>query len=37
MSGYIKTMKDLEAATYGYGGTGSGNALLIAGGVVGVF
>ena len=37
MSGYIKTMKDLEAATYGYGGTGSGNALLKAGGVVGGF
>jgi len=36
MSGYIKTMKDLEAATYGYGGN-SGNALLKAGGVVGGF
>ena len=36
MSGYIKTMKDLEAATYGYGGN-TGNALLKAGGVVGGF
>jgi len=36
MSGYIRTMKDLEAATYGYGGN-SGNALLKAGGVVGGF
>jgi len=36
VSGYIKTMKDLEAATYGYGGN-SGNALLKAGGVVGGF
>ena len=36
MSGYIKTLKDLEAATYGYGGN-TGNALLKAGGVVGGF
>ena len=36
MSGYIRTMKDLEAATYGYGGN-TGNALLKAGGVVGGF
>jgi len=36
MSGYIKTMRDLEAATYGVGG-GSGNTLLKAGGVVGGF
>jgi len=34
MSGYIKTMKDLEAASYGIRG-GSGNALLKAQGVVG--
>ena len=33
MSGYIKTMKDLEAATYGIKG-GSGNALLKSAGVV---
>jgi len=36
MTGYIRTMKDLEAATYGYGGN-TGNALLKAGGVVGGF
>ena len=36
MSGYIKTMRDLEAATYGVGG-GSGNTILKAGGVVGGF
>ncbi len=34
MSGYIKTMKDLEAATYGVRG-GTGNALLKSAGVVG--
>ena len=34
MSGYIKTMNDLEASTYGRTG-GSGNALLKAAGVVG--
>jgi len=33
MSGYIKTMKDLEAATYGIRG-GAGNALLKSAGVV---
>ena len=33
MSGYIKSMKDLEAATYGVRG-GSGNALLKSAGVV---
>ena len=36
MSGYINTMKDLEAATYGYAGA-SGNALLKSAGVVGGF
>ena len=36
MSGYIKTMRDLEAATYGIRG-GSGNSLLKAAGVVGGF
>ena len=36
MSGYINTVKDLEAATYGYAGA-SGNALLKAAGVVGGF
>jgi hypothetical protein len=36
MSGYINTVKDLEAATYGYAGS-SGNALLKAAGVVGGF
>jgi len=34
MSGYIKTMKDLEAASYGLTG-GSGNALLKSAGIVG--
>ena len=34
MSGYIKTMRDLEAATYGIRG-GSGNSLLKAAGIVG--
>lgn len=34
MSGYIKTMNDLEASTYGLRG-GNGNALLKAAGVVG--
>jgi len=34
MSGYIKTMKDLEASSYGLTG-GNGNALLKAAGVVG--
>tara|TARA_R100000458_G_scaffold45737_1_gene44042 strand:+ start:209 stop:1627 length:1419 start_codon:yes stop_codon:yes gene_type:complete len=34
MSGYIKSMKDLEAATYGIKG-GQGNSLLKAAGVVG--
>jgi len=34
MSGYIKTMKDLEASSYGLRG-GNGNALLKAAGVVG--
>ena len=32
MSGYINTLKDLEAATYGYAGA-QGNALLKAAGV----
>ena len=36
MSGYINTVKDLEAATYGYAGA-QGNALLKAAGVVGGF
>jgi hypothetical protein len=36
MSGYINTLKDLEAATYGYAGA-QGNALLKAAGVVGGF
>jgi hypothetical protein len=36
MSGYIKTMKDLEAATYGFRGS-HGNALLKSAGVVGGF
>jgi len=36
MSGYIRTMKDLEAASYGMGGS-AGNALLKAAGVVGGF
>jgi len=36
MTGYIRTMKDLEAATYGVRGE-NGNALLKAGGVVGGF
>lgn len=36
MTGYIKTMRDLEAATYGISGA-SGNVLLKAGGVVGGF
>ena len=34
MSGYINTVKDLEAATYGYAGA-QGKALLKAAGVVG--
>ena len=34
MSGYIKTMKDLEAATYGIRG-GAGNSMLKAAGIVG--
>jgi len=36
MTGYINTIKDLEAATYGYAGA-QGNALLKAAGVVGGF
>jgi len=36
MTGYIRTMKDLEAATYGLAG-GTGNALLKSSGVVGGF
>ena len=36
MSGYINTLKDLEAATYGYAGA-QGNALLNSAGVVGGF
>ena len=36
MSGYINTLKDLEAATYGYAGA-QGNALLKSAGVVGGF
>ncbi len=36
MTGYIKTMKDLEAATYGLRGS-QGNALLKSAGVVGGF
>ena len=36
MTGYIKTMKDLEAATYGMRGA-QGNALLKSAGVVGGF
>ena len=36
MTGYINTVKDLEAATYGYAGA-QGNALLKAAGVVGGF
>ena len=36
MSGYINTLKDLEAATYGYAGA-QGNSLLKAAGVVGGF
>ena len=36
MTGYINTLKDLEAATYGYAGA-QGNALLKSSGVVGGF
>lgn len=36
MTGYIQTMRDLEAATYGLAG-GTGNALLKSSGVVGGF
>lgn len=36
MSGYINTLRDLEAATYGLAG-GAGNALLKSAGVVGGF
>ncbi len=36
MTGYINTLKDLEAATYGYAGS-QGNSLLKAAGVVGGF
>ena len=36
MAGYINTIKDLEAATYGMSGSG-GNSLLKAAGVVGGF
>ena len=36
MSAYINTLKDLEAATYGYAGA-QGNALLKSSGVVGGF
>ena len=35
-TGYIKTMRDLEAASYGVAGA-SGNQLLKAGGIVGGF
>ena len=35
MSNYIKTMKDLEAATYGSRGSMGGNSLLKSAGVVG--
>ena len=34
MSKYIQTMKDLEAATYGYGSTLGGNSVLKAAGMV---
>ena len=36
-TGYINTMADLEAATYGIRGTGGGNALLKSSGVIGGF
>ncbi len=36
-NGYINTMADLEAATYGFKGTGGGNSLLKSSGVVGGF
>ena len=36
-NGYINTMADLEAATYGSKGTGGGNSLLKSSGVVGGF
>ena len=36
-NGYINTMADLEAATYGFRGTGGGNSLLKSSGVVGGF
>ena len=37
MSGYIKTMKDLEAATYGLKGVHGGGGILKAAGIVGGF